>query len=127
VKIDMARIGPSKQTKPERTVRMHLVSLGLRHSCNDRSLPGSPDLVVAHLRLAIFVDGRFWHCERTSKMRGMSAYWRAKLEANARRDRRQRRRLRAMGWLVLRVWDDAVKRGAHRAAIARAVARASAS
>lgn len=104
-RIDMARIGPGKNTRPERVVRMFLVRSGVRHTCNDRSLPGSPDLVVTSRRTAIFVDGRFWHCPNSKAIR-ISDMWRDKIKANVRRDKRQRRRLRSMGWRVIRIWDS---------------------
>jgi len=89
-------------------------------------LPGSPDFVWRRERIALFVDGCFWHgCPRHGETpRSRVAYWAAKLARNAKRDRAVSRALRAAGWTVLRVWECALtrKRSAWTAArIARAL------
>jgi DNA mismatch endonuclease (patch repair protein) len=73
---------------------------------------GKPDFVFPKLRLAIFVDGCFWHgCPTHGKCpRSNRAFWRAKLERNIARDRLVTRTLRARGWRVLRIWHHALKR-----------------
>lgn len=109
----MAVLGPSKNTRPERVVRMFLVRRGVRHGLH-AALPGRPDIVIESIRLCVFVDGRFWHCPKRSKMRTMRAYWRRKLNANVRRDRRNRRRLRAIGFRTITLWDDGLPRGLKR-------------
>jgi DNA mismatch endonuclease (patch repair protein) len=70
-------------------------------------LPGRPDFAFPILRVAVFVDGCFWHgCPRCSKVPVSNrGFWLRKLEANAERDRRVRRQLVGMGWRVLRVWE----------------------
>jgi DNA mismatch endonuclease (patch repair protein) len=95
--ITMAQLGPSKNTRPERVVRMHLVRLGLRHRRNHRGLPGTPDFWLYRDRVAVLVYGVFWHHPVNSNMLRMSAFWREKLRRNVNRDRRDRRRLRALG------------------------------
>lgn len=126
MKIDMAVIGPSKNTRPERLVRMFLVSLKVRHELHARWLPGSPDLFLHDHDLAVFVDGRFWHCP-DSKARKISKFWRDKIDANVRRDRRSRRRLRAMGIRTVRVWDSDLKRPGWQARLRRLLGLPSAS
>lgn len=77
---------------------------------------GKPDFVFPSERVLIFVDGCFWHghgCRPPVYGRN-KAIWAAKLARNVRRDRKTRRRLRALGWSVLRVWECEVPRGAHR-------------
>lgn len=111
--VDMARLGPSKNTRPERIVRMSLVRWGIRHELHKR-LPGTPDIFVPALSLCIFVDGRFWHCKRTSKMRLMDGFWREKLLRNVRRDRRSRRLLRGLGYRTFTIWDDGLALGLNR-------------
>lgn len=75
-------------------------------------LPGKPDFVFRAAKLAVFVDGCFWHgCPRhgrTPKTR--IAFWTAKLARNAQRDRIVTRTLRESGWLVLRIWECALAR-----------------
>jgi len=70
-----------------------------------------PDFVFAARRLAIFVDGCFWHgCPRHgTRPRGNAAFWRAKFRRNQARDRRDTRRLRRTGWKVLRLWEHELR------------------
>lgn len=84
---------------------------------------GTPDFAWPGLKIALFVDGCFWHgCVRCKSLpRSNRAFWRKKIETNSRRDRRVARRLRYLGWKVLRVWECAVLRPATLARIARAV------
>lgn len=75
------------------------------------TLPGKPDFVFARARLAVFVDGDFWHGWRFPTWRSkLSPYWQAKIERNRRRDRLNTRRLRRSGWRVLRVWGHQIAR-----------------
>lgn len=69
--------------------------------------PIRPDIVFTRARLAIFVDGCFWHgCEHHGRTpKSNIAYWEAKIELNRDRDRRQTVRLSDAGWRVLRVWE----------------------
>ena len=66
-----------------------------------------PDITFSRKRLAIFVDGCFWHgCpDHMSWPRSNKGFWKQKIEANRQRDRKQERQLRAAGWTVLRVWE----------------------
>lgn len=74
-------------------------------------LPGSPDFVFQASRIAIFVDGCFWHgCPRCYREpRQNKAYWKDKIAKNITRDRRNSRQLRALGWSVLRFWEHTLK------------------
>jgi DNA mismatch endonuclease (patch repair protein) len=71
------------------------------------SLPGRPDFVFAHPKIAVFVDGCFWHgcreCEKTPASN--TGYWLKKIAGNRRRDRKITRALRSQGWLVVRLWE----------------------
>jgi DNA mismatch endonuclease (patch repair protein) len=71
-----------------------------------------PDFVFPKLRLAVFVDGCFWHaCPRhATQPRNNAAFWRKKLAANRARDRRVNRALRVAGWRVLRIWEHELAR-----------------
>ena len=73
---------------------------------------GKPDFVFPKLRLALFVDGCFWHaCPlHTTKPRNNAAFWRKKFAANQTRDRLVTRTLRARGWRVLRIWEHELAR-----------------
>jgi DNA mismatch endonuclease (patch repair protein) len=70
-------------------------------------LSGKPDFVFPRRRLAVFVDGCFWHgCPRHLRRPSMRrGYWRTKIDGNVSRDRRNRAALRRHGWTVMRVWE----------------------
>lgn len=94
----------------EKLMQRELRAQGLRFRCHVRNLPGSPDIVFHRERVAIFVDGDFWHGWRLSTWEHkLSPFWREKLHANRRRDRRNFRRLRRLGWYVIRLWQHQVK------------------
>jgi DNA mismatch endonuclease (patch repair protein) len=109
-----------RDTGIERALRSRLHALGLRYRLHRRLLPGSRrevDLVFPRARVAVMVDGCFWHgCpEHATWPKNNADFWRAKIEANVARDRDTDERLRAAGWTVLRVWehespDDAATR-----------------
>lgn len=91
-------------------------------------LPGKPDFVFRTEKVAIFVDGCFWHgCPRHGRTpKSRSDFWLNKLAQNVRRDRAVTLALRASGWMVLRIWECALARsraGRTMARIARALGR----
>jgi DNA mismatch endonuclease (patch repair protein) len=79
----------------------------------NRGVFGRPDFVFPKLKLAVFVDGCFWHaCPKHSNVPVQNrAFWKAKLGANRRRDRLVRRTLERRGWRVVRVWEHELRRG----------------
>lgn len=70
-------------------------------------LPGNPDFIFRKKRIAIFVDGCFWHCcpKHGKSPESNRAYWNPKLSRNRRRDLEITRKLRKLGWQVLRLWE----------------------
>jgi DNA mismatch endonuclease (patch repair protein) len=98
-----------RNTKPELTVRSFLHRQGLRFRIHGRQLPGRPDVVLPKYRVALFVHGCFWHrhsgCQYASTPKNNAAFWRAKLDGNALRDKRHRRELARLGWRVFTVWE----------------------
>jgi DNA mismatch endonuclease (patch repair protein) len=68
---------------------------------------GKPDFVFPKLRLAVFVDGCFWHCcpQHATKPKNNATFWRKKLAANKARDQLVTRELRSLGWRVIRIWE----------------------
>ena len=78
---------------------------------NVRSLPGTPDVLIPDLQVVIFADGCFFHsCPIHGHVpRSNIDYWEPKLERTVRRDRRNRRKLRAMGYAVWRLWEHDLK------------------
>ena len=106
----MSRIR-GKDTGPEKAVAAGLASLGLEWESHVRALPGRPDFVFAAARVAVFVDGDFWHGWRFPQWRDkLSEKWEEKIEATRRRDARKRRKLRRMGWTVVRLWEHQIER-----------------
>ncbi len=97
---------PTKNSGPELELRRALHGLGLRFRLHAADLPGRPDVVFRRARVAVFVDGCFWHYCRTHCVlpRNNRAWWRDKLQANRSRDRCNTRTLTRDGWLVVRVW-----------------------
>ena len=100
-----------KNGSVETLVQRDLRARGLRFRCHDRSLPGSPDIVFPRRRVAVFVDGDFWHGWRLPAWEHkLSKFWRDKLHANRARDQRNFRRLRTNGWKVIRIWQHELVR-----------------
>lgn len=86
--------------------RAHGITGWRRH----QPLPGKPDFVFRRERLAVFVDGCFWHgCPQHLRMpRDNRHYWKRKIARNILRDRETTRRLKRAGWRVVRVWEHAI-------------------
>lgn len=109
----MSRIR-SKNTKPELAVRRLLHSLGFRFRLHRRDLPGKPDLVLPRYRLAVFVQGCFWHqhpgCLLASTPKTRREYWGPKLAGNVRRDEEVHAALVSLGWRVAVIWECDARR-----------------
>ena len=105
----MARVR-SRNTAPELALRRALWARGRRYRLH-RDLPGTPDLVFVGPKLAVFIDGCFWHgCPvHYTAPAANSAFWQAKLERNLARDRRVDQELDAAGWSVLRIWEHEIR------------------
>jgi DNA mismatch endonuclease (patch repair protein) len=105
----MSRIKGS-DTKPEIMLRKALWSLGIRFRLGNRIGRLRPDLVFKGARLAIYVDGCFWHgCpEHYTPPRSRQEFWSDKLRENVERDMKQTVALQTDGWRVLRLWEHAV-------------------
>ena len=86
-------------------------------------VPGSPDFVFPRQRLAVFVDGCFWHgCPRHLRLPATNTeYWNSKVERNRARDRRVDATLRRSGWTVLRIWEHALSEPERVAGCVRAL------
>lgn len=101
---------PSRDTKPELALRRELHRLGLRYRVGTAPLPGlrrRADVVFTRRRIAVFVDGCFWHrCpDHGTQPKNNPNWWRAKLDRNVERDRHTDAALLAAGWHVVRVWE----------------------
>lgn len=104
-------------TEPEERLATALVKLGLRFRRNDARVFGKPDLSFGRSRLAVFVDGDFWHgrawFENGAAPATNVSFWIGKFERNRARDRLVDRTLRRQGWSVLRLWGSDVKKAPH--------------
>ncbi len=108
------RANKSKGTKPELALAKAMWALGLRYRKNSGSIFGKPDFSFKKYKVAVFVDGEFWHGkdweQRKAEIKGNREFWIAKIERNIRRDMEVTGRLKAEGWTVLRFWsNDVVK------------------
>lgn len=101
----------SRDTKPELEVRRALHSLGLRYRVAIAPVPGirrRADVVFRRARVAVFIDGCFWHgCpdHGRSSFNHNTDYWLAKISSNVERDADTTQRLQEAGWQVLRFWE----------------------
>ncbi len=100
-------------------------SAGLRGYRKQWPVAGRPDFAWPGLKVAVFVDGCFWHgCSCKYLPRTRTKFWRDKIENNKRRDKRVARNLRLAGWIVIRVRECAVRKPATlKRIIAAVVAR----
>ena len=113
----MAKI-KSRDTQPELTLRRALWKRGLRYRVHVSGLPGRPDIVFPSARVAVFVDGSFWHGRKLSEERlsRMSTYWQEKIKKTVSRDEKLTKVLQDMGWRVLRYDDREIARASEEIA-----------
>lgn len=101
-----------KNSKPELLLRKALWRKNLRYRIHDSSLPGKPDIVIKKYKLAIFIDGEFWHGYNWEqiklKLKINKEFWIPKIERNMQKDRIYNRQLQEMGYTVFRFWSEEV-------------------
>jgi DNA mismatch endonuclease, patch repair protein len=109
--LTMSRIR-RRDTKPELALRSALRARGLLgYRVDRRTLPGRPDVSFGRAKVAVFVDGAFWHGHPSAFTQGKSGrYWDDKIARNVERDRAADVALAALGWTVLRFWDFQVRK-----------------
>lgn len=116
-----------ENTAPEILLRKTLWRMGLRYRLHVKNLPGKPDIVFAKSKVAVFVDGDFWHGRQwrlrgyknmESQFDGVSnkPYWVEKIKRNMARDRKVNVQLRKLGWRVVRIWQSEMKKGVEKTA-----------
>ena len=106
---------PSKNTKPEETVRKYMFAQGFRYRKNVSKLPGKPDIVLPKYKTVVFVNGCFWHghegCKYFVPPKTNTEFWYAKFKYNQERDERNYQKLRDLGWRILIVWECEIRHG----------------
>ena len=86
---------------------------GIRYRKNYKALPGKPDIVLTKYRIAVFCDSGFFHgrdFDTKKKPATHADFWDKKIRRNMERDREVEQQLKALGWTVLRFWDDEIKK-----------------
>jgi len=99
----------SKDSCAELKLRRLVHGMGFRYRLHASDLPGKPDMVFPARGAVIFMHGCFWHrhakCRLARIPKSRVDFWTQKLENNRRRDQRNRRKLRGLGWRVLVIWE----------------------
>jgi DNA mismatch endonuclease (patch repair protein) len=102
-----------KNTKPEMLFRKALWKKDIRYRVDSKKLPGKPDVSIIKYKLAIFIDGEFWHGynwpERKKTLKSNREFWIPKIERNMQRDREVNLQLKEMGYTVFRFWTNEIK------------------
>lgn len=103
----------SKDSKIEVKLRLALWHKGYRYRKNDKTVYGKPDLTFKRKKVAVFVDGEFWHGydweHRKNDFKSNKEFWINKIERNMERDREVNKYLTENGWTVLRFWGSDIK------------------
>lgn len=104
----------AKNTGPELILRQALWRQGYRYRINEKHLPGRPDIVLPKYRTTIFIHGCFWHghkdCKYYTVPKTNKEFWVAKVARNKERDQEVWRKLEALGWSVIIVWECQLKK-----------------
>lgn len=103
-----------KRGKAETALAKALWHAGYRYRLNDKRLPGSPDIAITKHKIAIFVDGEFWHGYqwdvRKDRLKSNRSYWIEKIEENIARDSRNDTKLKYQDWVAIHFWEKEVKK-----------------
>jgi len=110
-KLNMSRIR-AKNTGPEVKLRKLLFAGGIRGYRIHYNLPGKPDIVFIKKKVAIFIDGCFWHkcpvCFQEPETR--KEFWIKKIQTNIERDKRVNEQLEKDGWTIIRIWEHEIRK-----------------
>ncbi len=102
-----------KNTKPEITIRKAMWNEGIRYRINNAKIIGKPDITIKKYKLAIFIDGEYWHGYnwklKKTKIKTNRDYWIKKIEGNMQRDKYNDSILKENGWTVLHFWEQETK------------------
>lgn len=102
----------TKRNSAEIMIAKSLWHRGYRYRLNYKALPGSPDVALTKYRIAIFIDGEFWHGkdfeQRKTKLKNNKDYWIEKIQENIDRDFKNDKLLRQMDWYPIHFWSNDV-------------------
>lgn len=112
VRSDTMKRIKSKNTKPELILRQYLWRKGIRYRLLNNDIIGKPDLTIRKSKIAIFIDGEFWHgynwAAKRQKIVSNREYWISKIEKNIERDNKVNHILTQSGWVVIRFWGKEI-------------------
>ena len=124
----MAAVKGKNNSTTERILRMALVRSGISGWITHASLPGKPDIYFPKQKIAIFLDGCFWHgcstCGHIPKTNTL--FWATKIERNRQRDQKNTRLLRGQGVSVIRAWEHSLRSRRHLKLLVRRLTQATA-
>lgn len=103
---------PSKNTKPELSIRRALHALGFRYRTHVKDLPGTPDIVFPKYKAAVQINGCFWHghnCLSNRPAKNNLKYWLEKTQKNKLRDERNKQGLLKSEWRLMVIWECAIQ------------------
>lgn len=102
----------SNNTRPEILLRKKLWGKGVRFSRKGSNMPEKPDIELKKYKIAIFIDGEFWHgynwAEKKKNLKSNRKYWVPKIERTISRDRQNNKSLKVKGWRVVRFWGHQI-------------------
>ncbi|HEX7367540.1 MAG TPA: very short patch repair endonuclease [Pelobium sp.] len=103
----------AKNSKPELLFRKALWRAHIRYRTHIKSLPGTPDIAIKKYKLALFIDGSFWHGyqwdKRKNELKTNRGFWIPKIERNMQRDQKNRLLLENAGYTVMRFWEHEIQ------------------
>ena len=117
-KIERSRIMASVKSANNKSTELRFLSIlkekGITGWRRNYSVTGRPDFVFPRLKVAVFIDGCFWHsCPKHCRLPASNKdYWNRKIERNRIRDKKTSKALREKGWTVIRIWEHEIKTSA---------------
>jgi DNA mismatch endonuclease, patch repair protein len=117
--MERSRIMASVKSRDTKSTELKFISIlkekGITGWRRKYVLRGKPDFVFPRLKIAVFIDGCFWHgCVNHCRMPSSNVnYWNNKIEKNKIRDKKITKALRMKGWQVIRIWEHEIKSGQH--------------
>ena len=111
---DLMRKIKSDKTSPEILLQKALRKTGIKYKKNYKALIGNPDIALINKKIAIFIDGEFWHGyhwnQKKKKIKANRRYWIPKIERNIKRDKQNAKKLKRAGWRVVRFWQHQINK-----------------